>query len=177
MGPRGIEAAMASPIRRATPADADRAVGFMGEFYAEAGYAWDPPRARDAIDRLIRDETLGRLWLILHDGEPIGYVAITFGYSLEHLGRDAFIDELYIRPPFRGRGLGTRTLEAVEPACAALGVRTLHLEVERSNPAGQTLYRRRGFRGNDRRLLSKRLEAPRNRRASTARPLGPVRRC
>jgi ribosomal protein S18 acetylase RimI-like enzyme len=40
-----------------------------------------------------------------------------------------------------------------------MGVRALHLEVERDNAAGQALYRRRGFRDGGRVLLTKRLDA------------------
>jgi ribosomal protein S18 acetylase RimI-like enzyme len=38
-------------------------------------------------------------------------------------------------------------------------VRALHLEVERTNASAEALYRRRGFRDNDRRLLTKLLGA------------------
>ena len=87
----------------------------------------------------------------------LGYLAVTFGFSLEFYGRDAFIDELFIRPAFRGRGLGARALQSVEPECRALGVRALHLEVERDNAVGRELYRKQGFLDNERQLLSKRL--------------------
>ena len=129
----------------------------LADFYAEEGYPLDRALVRTVIDRLIGDPVLGRLWLILHAGEVVGYVAVCFGYSLEYHGRDAFVDDLYLRPDVRGKGLGTRVLEAVEPACRALGVRTLHLEVERGNRAAHALYRKRGFRHTDRLLLSKRL--------------------
>ena len=69
------------------------------------------------------------------------------------------MDDLYLRPAFRARGLGTRAIEQVETEARALGVRALHLEVERGNAAGRSLYARRGFAGNDRLLLSKRLRA------------------
>jgi ribosomal protein S18 acetylase RimI-like enzyme len=60
-------------------------------------------------------------------------------------------------PARRGRGLGRAALEAVESAARELGVRALHLEVERENASAQALYRDRGFRDNDRRLMTKRL--------------------
>jgi GNAT superfamily N-acetyltransferase len=146
-----------SPIRLARTEDRDRVASFMAEFYAESGYTLDREPAVAALVRLIEDESLGRLWLILHSGEAVGYIAVTLGFSLEYCGRDAFVDDFYIQAPFRGSGLGTRVLEAVEPECRTLGIRALHLEAERSNRAGQALYRRRGFRDNDRQLLSKRL--------------------
>ena len=114
-------------------------------------------RGRAAIHGLVADASRGRLWLIEPGGETAGYVALTFGWSLEYLGRDAFIDDLYLRAPFRGRGLGTRVMEQVEAEARAHDVQALHLEVGRDNRAGQALYFRRGFRDNDRQLLSKRL--------------------
>jgi ribosomal protein S18 acetylase RimI-like enzyme len=40
-----------------------------------------------------------------------------------------------------------------------LGVQAVHLEVERANPSAEQLYRSLGFESNDRRLLTKRLNA------------------
>src|SRR6185369_13543428 len=132
----------------------------MEEFYAESAYPFEREAAAAAIGGLIEDVSLGRLWLVVEaDGadEVAGYVAVTFGYSLEYSGRDAFVDDLYLRPAYRGHGVGTRVLQEIEPECRALGVRALHLEVGRSNEAARALYRRQGFRANDRLLLSKRL--------------------
>jgi len=146
-----------SPIEPAALDDLPLLAQWMEEFYVEAGYAFDARRARQALSQLLGDPGLGRVWRIVSDDESVGYVAIAFGFSLEYHGRDAFVDELFIRPLFRGVGLGGRVLEAVESACRELGVRALHLEVERANAAGRALYRRWGFEGNDRQLLSKRL--------------------
>lgn len=145
------------PLRLATPADVELATQLMREFYQESGYAFEPVRGRAVIQELIADVSLGRLWLIDEQAETVGYIALTFGWSLEYLGRDAFIDDLYLRPSFRGRGLGTRVMEQVEEHARALDVQALHLEVGRENRAGQALYFRRGFRDTDRQLLTKRL--------------------
>ena len=80
---------------------------------------------------------------------------LTLGYSFEFRGRDAFIDELYIEPEFRRRGLGRRALEFVEEKARALGVNALHLEVDRGNDPAMELYRRTGYENHGRRLLTK----------------------
>ena len=144
-------------LRRAGLADLDLAVELMREFYQESGFTLDTVRGREAMRGLIADAVLGRLWLVEEAGAVAGYIALTFGWSIEYQGRDAFIDDLYLRSDFRGRGLGTRVMEEVEAEARALGVPALHLEVARDNRAGQALYFRRGFRDNDRQLLSKRL--------------------
>jgi ribosomal protein S18 acetylase RimI-like enzyme len=76
---------------------------------------------------------------------PIGYLVLTIGYSLERGGRDAFIDELYVRPQWRGVGLGTLAVATAEVAARRLGVRAVHLEVDTSNERARRLYERIGF--------------------------------
>lgn len=80
----------------------------------------------------------------------IGYLVLTYGFSIEFRGRDAFIDEFFIRSPHRGRGLGTRALAQVKDRAAELGLVALHLEVARDNRAARRLYGGLGFEPRDR---------------------------
>ena len=57
----------------------------------------------------------------------------------------AHINNLAVRPELRGRGLGTRLLEAILVEARHLGATSLTLEVRRSNIAAQRLYARAGF--------------------------------
>ena len=84
-----------------------------------------------------------------------GYVVLCFGYSLEWLGRDAFVDEFYLLEEYRRRGWGRKTMEFVEQEARSAGVRTLHLEVVRQNTAALEVYRKLGFAEHDSRLMSK----------------------
>jgi ribosomal protein S18 acetylase RimI-like enzyme len=127
----------------------------MRENYAEAGYPFDPAAARECFAAIARGPALGRTWVLAADGALVGYAVLLFGYSLEYRGRDAFVDDVYLAPAQRGRGLGRTLLEQVEAAARELGVRALHLEVERTNTAAQALYRRRGFRDTERLLMTK----------------------
>ena len=147
-------------LRLARPDDVALLAEWMREYYAEQGYPFDPARHAEAIRGLVADPALGRLWWIEDGGARAGYVALCFGWSLEYQGRDAFVDDLYLRPAFRGRGLGARVMEAVEREARELGVRALHLEVERSNDPARALYEKRGLRDTGRQLLSKRLPLP-----------------
>ena len=144
-------------IQPATAGDVDVLVDLMAEYYVFDRLPFDAPAARAALQELLHDASLGRLWLVVDGEEPAGYAGLTLGYSLEYHGRDAFLDEFYLRAPYRGRGIGTRVLRFVEEAARSLGVRALHLEVERSNLRAHVLYRNAGFEGHDRHLLTKRL--------------------
>ncbi|MGA1603306.1 MAG: GNAT family N-acetyltransferase [Prochlorothrix sp.] len=83
----------------------------------------------------------------------IGYCILTFGYSVELHGRTALIDELYLPPADRGRGLGTQVLEALIQLCREQGIRMLELEVRRDNPKARGLYERLGFQQHSRDIL------------------------
>jgi ribosomal protein S18 acetylase RimI-like enzyme len=138
--------------------DADALVAFMRAFYELSGYPFDRQAARAALLPLLEpDSTSGRVWILEADGCDVGYVAVTLGHSLEYRGRDAFLDELYVEPAYRGRGFGAAAMDYAESACRQLGVRALHLEVERGNSSAQALYRRLGYEEKDRFLMTKRI--------------------
>lgn len=150
---------MEATFTLATPSDADLLVPLLREFYAYDHIAFDEPEARRALAQLLHDARLGRVYLIRVGDELAGYLVLTFGFSLEFKGRDAFVDELFLCAEFRGRGIGTRALAIAEEACRAENIRALHLEVERANTGAQGVYRRAGFKDHDRYLLTKWIES------------------
>lgn len=131
-------------FRLAAECDADTLLELMQAYYAFDGHGFNPAKAREALLGLLRNPNFGKAWFILDGETPAGYVVLCFGYSLEWLGRDAFVDELYLREDYRGRGWGRGAMEFVENAAKADGVRVLHLGVVNGNAAGQ-LYRQLGF--------------------------------
>ncbi len=144
-------------FRQAMLADIDTLMDFMRQFYAIEQYPLDEQRARPALQKIVEDHSLGRVWLIIHESKAIGYIVVTFGYSLEYLGRDAFIDELFVINKWRNQGIGTKAIEFALEACQKLDINALHLEVERTNITGQRLYRNFGFKNHDRYLLTRRI--------------------
>lgn len=107
------------------------------------------------LRRLIENESFGRIWLILVEDEAAGYVVLSFGYSLEYAGRDALIDELFLREKFRGIGIGKRIIAFIEDFCREQNIKAVHLEVERENIAAKSLYHKAGFVDHDRHFLTK----------------------
>jgi ribosomal protein S18 acetylase RimI-like enzyme len=66
---------------------------------------------------------------------------------------DGFVDELFIRPPVRGRGIASEVLIALPRTLAEAGIRALHLEVDKDNEAAQRLYARARFQARERYML------------------------
>ena len=106
-----------------------------------------------AIAQLLGDHRLGGLWLIEVDARPAGYIALCRGFSIEINGFDAFIDEFFLLPEFRGRGVGKVALAEIKRLAAALDINALHLEVARDNQPARKLYAGAGFQARDKYLL------------------------
>lgn len=135
-------------IRRARIDDGDALVALQREFYVEDRILHAPANAR-ALRRLLRTPAAGGIWVIeTMDGRRRkleGYIVLTIGYSLERGGRDAFIDELFVRAERRGRGLGAQAVAIAEAGARRRGVRAVHLEVDHTNERARRLYERVGF--------------------------------
>jgi ribosomal protein S18 acetylase RimI-like enzyme len=120
------------------------------------GIAIDPPVLSAALERLLRDPSLGGAWLIEREGAAIGYAIVTFGYDLEFGGRDAFLTELWVDPAARGAGAGAAALALLDPELRTRGINALHLQVRPDNPALR-LYQRSGFVASPRVTMTRRL--------------------
>lgn len=142
-------------FRRAALDDLPALLALQAEFYAHEGYPWERVRAERVMRELLGEPLYGLLFAAVADSAIVGYLVVTFGFSLEFGGRDAFVDELYVEESARGRGLGTEALRVAEQACAEAGIHALLLEVEHVNPRARALYERSGYVAHDRHLMTK----------------------
>ncbi len=147
-------------LRRALGPDVPRLLPMMNDFNALEQIALSPHALEDALERLVTEDELGRVWFIDAGPETVGYAVLTFGYDLEFAGRDAFLTELYLVPQEHGRGIGRAALMAVEAAAEALGVNAIHLMVRPENVAAARLYAAAGYESPPRTMLSKTLRRP-----------------
>jgi ribosomal protein S18 acetylase RimI-like enzyme len=109
---------------------------------------------RESLRELLGNPSSGRVFSIHESDSCVGYLVLSFDFSLEYRGKNAWVDELFIQPEFRGRGIGSKTLDFAAEAARDCGAKVLHLEVNRENPAID-LYRRHGLEDHNRYLLSK----------------------
>jgi ribosomal protein S18 acetylase RimI-like enzyme len=142
-------------LKAARPEDADELIEFMRRFYEGDHMEFREPIARRGLKRMFDDQSAGYLCWI-KDGEArIGYIAVTFCLSLEFGGPTAVVDELYLEPSHRGRGIGFEVLKLIEVTCRERGILALHLEVDRGNSHAQALYRKAGYIDRNNFLLTK----------------------
>jgi len=82
--------------------------------------------------------------MIEHEGEIAGYCQLAFIYNNEIDGMYVWIDELFIKPGFRGLGLGTQVMQWVNEQYRGKA-KKIRLEVSSDNPDALRLYKRLGY--------------------------------
>ena len=137
---------MSAALHLAGPGDLDRLLPMVAAYHGEEGIERSEAQRRDALLPLLEGSPLGCAYLIGPRRAPIGYIVVTFGWSVEFGGMDGFIDEFFVRRGVRGRGVGSEVLQALLPQLEEAGLRALHLEASADRPRLQSLYARAGFR-------------------------------
>ncbi len=148
-------------IRLAQASDIEALMPLVREFYAHERLLLNEARYLELAQMLVAKPDLGRLVVVEESGGLIGYAVIGFGFSLEFAGRDALLDEFYLREAYRGRGFGTKVVEAIEEICRAQGISAFHLEADYVTARVHEYYTRLGFRDHERHLMTKWLRSPR----------------
>lgn len=135
--------------RPCSPADEERVVALCLALYAE-----DPPTVPVGEAQVRRTLALFRerpdrgLVAVLEVGGAVaGYALLVPWWSNELGGEVCQLDELYVAPEARGRGLGTELLRALAGGTGPFPLRfvALQLEVTPDNLRARALYERLGF--------------------------------
>lgn len=113
------------------------------EFQGIEGFA--ALRIELVLQRLLAEPRLGAIWVAESDGRLLGYLIAVLVLSVEHRGLMAEIDEFFVLPEARARGVGRQLLAAAETALAARGCVRLQLQLGVANSEARAFYQRRGY--------------------------------
>ena len=95
-----------------------------------------------AFAELMRSEEYLLGYILEMDGKTAGYALLNRMFMREMGGMVVWIEELYILPEFRGKGVGSALFAWVEENVPAVRYR---LEVEPDNTRAMKLYSRLGY--------------------------------
>lgn len=129
----------------------------MQDFYAIDNYPIDIEVSKKLFQEFIADEKLGQVWLIYSNKNIVGYLILTYIFSFEYQGRIAFLDELYIKESYRGKGIGKQAINFIKEQAALTNVKLIYLELENHNENAQKLYLANDFEVHNRKLLKLKL--------------------
>lgn len=133
-------------IRRISSSDREAFLALSREFYAsEAVMAPIPERCHERTwDELLRAGTYLSAYIFEYEGKIAGYALLNRTFQHEAGGTVVWIEELFVRPEFRSKGLGQSFFDYLKETRIA-DYSWLRLEVEPENDRAISLYRRTGF--------------------------------
>jgi ribosomal protein S18 acetylase RimI-like enzyme len=108
------------------------------------GEEMDSTKIEDTFFALTNDPEKGRILMIKTDNSIIGYAILVFCWNIEYGGKILIIDDLYIKPQWRNKGLASQFFYYLTKEYKSKVV-ALKLEVSPSNSDAQRLYIRNGF--------------------------------
>jgi ribosomal protein S18 acetylase RimI-like enzyme len=94
---------------------------------------------------LFSNPHLGMGWMALAEEVPVGYFLAVYVFSLEHLGLTAEIDEFFILPQYRKKGIGKKLLENAETEFIRIGCRNVSLQIDKQNDAARAFYHKQNY--------------------------------
>jgi ribosomal protein S18 acetylase RimI-like enzyme len=147
-------------IRLCEPGDAHQLALLIGALAREEGTA---PATQDGIaatvTALIENETSNFVLATLDD-EPVGCVQIAWRVSTWQAAPYAYLEDVYVVPAHRGRGVGRRMLTTAMQHIAERGAVQIMLDVRMENPDARRLYEHLGFKHADSILMKRVSLAP-----------------
>ncbi len=136
---------MTAAITLAGPDHLQALLGLMSRYHDEQGITLDDDHRLKAVAPLLTGSPLGAAWLIGPTRAPLGYVLVTFGWSVASGGMIGWIDEVYVRPSVRNRGIGTEVVHAVAVSLGKSEMNELHVRLAPQDDAIARFYARAGF--------------------------------
>ena len=96
-------------VRSLTAADRALFLTMSREFYASPAVLHDVDAAfhERTFDEMMRSDAYAEGFLLSYDGVDCGFGLLSKTFSREAGGMVVWLEELYIRPAYRGKGLGS----------------------------------------------------------------------
>lgn len=132
-------------VRRATPADAEVLGRMLWDFNTEFDTETDDAAvlARRFTTLLAREDAFAVLAV---DGEePVGFAFLTLRPAIWFDGPVSQLEELYVVPDLRDRGIGTLVLDLCKQVARDLGSPEMHINVDEVDVDTRRFYERHGY--------------------------------
>jgi ribosomal protein S18 acetylase RimI-like enzyme len=133
-------------VREAGAADAEAICALSRALSAEEGCGEPQLSVADVLREGFGERPRFRALLAEEDGRAIGYALFYPSYDTDHAARGCYLQDLYVAPKGRRRGVGRALMAAVASACAADGGLYLFWNARPRNVAARAFYRSIGAR-------------------------------
>lgn len=163
---------MAQPVlvRQAVPSEHGLALPLLERFFSEEGFTTPREQIREQLAALLAGDE-SAVFLAWVGSAAVGVATVTTTHGLE-LGLSAELEDLYVLPGARSRGIGAMLIDATRAWCRDRGCLSVSVVVTPEGQEAHNLieyYRRRGFDETGRTILLAHLDLGEHHEQSTVR--------
>jgi ribosomal protein S18 acetylase RimI-like enzyme len=133
-------------IRRIGEPDFEQLLGLFREF---AAFELLPDRMTNSVEQMKEEKAFFRGFVAeTAGGKIVGYASYFFCYYT-WTGKSLYLDDLYIKPEYRGRRIGSDLIRRVIGEARANGCHRVRWQVSKWNRSAIDFYRKIGAEIND----------------------------
>ena len=131
-------------VERAGSAELDAAAALFQGYLRFYGKCHDQARSRAFI--AARLEQRNSVFLVAWDGpRAVGFTQLYPAYASLALAPSWILNDLYVEPDARGRGVATALMDAARQLAVRSGAAEIFLQTARDNHQARALYERLGY--------------------------------
>lgn len=120
--------------------------GFLGDlFLLEDDFSSNPEHQKEALECAFANPQHVRVYLIKANGKTAGMVALHLAISTAEGGWCGRIEDFYICPEFRRRGIGRQVVEKLTAMASNNGLTRVTLVADKGNTPALNFYSACGF--------------------------------
>jgi len=128
------------PSRALSAPDYDRWLVLWGQYLEFYKHELPQEQTELTFARLINPDSGFHALVVEQDGQIVGFTHYSYTNSTWSKNSDCYLEDLFVDPDFRGRGLGRKLIKAVEAAARAKNARRLYWFTHKDNRTAQRLY-------------------------------------
>lgn len=127
----------------ATVEDAAAIAGLLDDFNSE--FETPTPGRAVLAERLLVLLAQDCTFAIVDDRAAVAVALVTVRTNVWYRGAVALLDEMYVAPGFRDRGIGSAIMGQLITTCAERGIDLIEINVDEGDVDAQRFYERHGF--------------------------------
>jgi GNAT superfamily N-acetyltransferase len=99
---------------------------------------------REMFEILINDPEQGAVFIARHDGRAVGFATLDWKWSSLKAARIGYLEDLFVEPETRGRGIADALIETCAQRCREHGRQAMQWMTAPDNHRAQKVYDRTG---------------------------------
>ena len=131
---------MSFVIRKADPADFEAVHAMLKEF---ATFISTPDKVLTTPAQMVCDSDVFRCLIALEGDKPVGFATYFMAYY-SWTGKAIYLDDLYVKEEYRGRGIGSALFDFVLKMGREAECKKMKWQVSNWNEKAQAFYKSRG---------------------------------